>query len=272
MKRAFVYPALITIGILMILPLAWMFSSSFKTTAEIFEYPPRLVPRVLRLVNYAELFLTTGYPRWFLNSTIITVCSLALSLFFCSLAGFAFAKYDFRLRGLLFAILLASMTIPFHVILIPLYVLMARLGWANTYNALIVPYAITAFGVFLMRQYMVSLPDELLDAARVDGASEFRIYWQIILPLARPALAVMAIVGTLGSWNAFLWPMIILSTPEKFTLPIGLSVLLGEHLFDEGQWGRVMAGSFLSVLPILVMFALMQKQFISGLTLGSVRK
>jgi ABC-type glycerol-3-phosphate transport system permease component len=210
------------------------------------------------------------FIRWYLNSAMITVSYMVLSLFFSSMGGFGFAKYDFRFRGPLFAILLGSMMIPFYVILIPLFVMMVRIQWVDTYQALVIPFSAGAFGIFLMRQYMVTLPTELMDAARIDGASEFRIFLQIFLPLSRPALATLAILNFMGSWNSFLWPLIILRSPEKFTLPLGMANLLGTWM-GERLWGPVMAGAFLTALPILILFVLMQKQLIAGMTLGAIR-
>ncbi len=267
------YLALIIIGVLMVLPLLWMLSASFKTTAEIFSYPPRLVPPVFRIDNYTNLFAGTSvsnFGRWFSNSVLVVIGRLIPSLFFCSLAGFGFAKYDFRGRGLLFSILLASMMIPFYTILIPVYALIVHLGWTDTYQALTIPFMASAFGVFLMRQYIVTIPDELLDAARIDGASEFGIYWRIVLPLCKPALAALAVIGFMGSWNSYFWPMLVLTDPNKFTIPMGVVGLTGS-VGEEQKFGAVMAASSLAVLPILILFIAMQKQFISGITLGSIK-
>jgi len=271
--KALVYLALIAGGVLTVFPFLWTISASFKDTSEMFSYPPSLIPPVFRFSNYADLFFASErvhFIRWYSNSGVVTSCSVVLSLFFSSMGGFGFAKYDFRFRGPLFAILLGSMMVPFHVVLIPLFVMMIRINWVNTYLALILPFSAGAFGIFLMRQYMVTIPTELMDAARIDGASDFRIYYQIFVPLCRPALATLTILGFMNSWNSFLWPLIILRTPEKFTLPLGMANLLGTWM-GERLWGQVMAGSILSVLPVLVLFILMQKQFIAGMTLGAVR-
>ncbi len=271
--RRLLHLALLVAGILVILPLLWMLSSSFKNISEIFSYPPRLIPPVFRLDNYSYLWRGTSsanFPRWFWNSTFIAICRLVLSLFFCSLAGFGFAKYDFRGRGFLFVVLLASMMIPFHVVLIPVYALMIHLGWTDTYYALVVPFVASAFGVFLMRQYMVGIPDEFMDAARIDGASDFGIYWRIFLPLSKPALAALAVVTFRSSWGSYLWPMIVLTSPKRFTIPMGILGLVG-NVSEQQMWGATMAASTLAVLPVLAMFILMQKQFVSGLTLGGVK-
>jgi len=270
--RAFVYLMLIAGGILSVFPFLWTISASFKNTTEMFRYPPTLIPPVFRISNYIDLFALerVHFARWYLNSTLVAVCSVVLSLFFSSLGGFGFAKYDFRFRKPLFAILLGSMMVPFYTILIPLFVMMVRIQWVDTYRGLILPFSAGAFGVFLMRQYMVTLPDELMDAARIDGASEFRIYYQIFLPLSKPALGTLTVLGFMGSWNSFTWPLIILRSPEKFTIPLGMANILGTWM-GERLWGPVMAGSVLSILPILILFVLMQRQFIAGMTAGAVR-
>lgn len=274
MKR-WMYIPMLAIGVLMVLPLLWMFSSSFKNTGEIFSYPPRLIPPVIRMDNYEKLWAgtsTSNFPQWFVNSVFVSACTIIPSLFFCSLAGFGFAKYEFRGRKLLFTILLASMMLPFYTVLVPVYTLMIHLGWTDTYYALIVPFVASAFGVFLMKQYMAGIPNELLDAARIDGASEFEIYWRIILPLSKPALAALTIMGFRGSWNSYLWPMLVLSDPQKFTVPMGVVSLASSPNEGEQLWGAIMASSALAVLPVLFLFILMQKQFISGMTVGSIKR
>jgi ABC-type glycerol-3-phosphate transport system permease component len=252
----------------MIVPFVWTISSSFKTMGEIFNYPPVLIPSKLNLQNYSNLFTKVPFDRWYFNSLFLGVVSTALSVFFSSLAGYGFAKYTFRFQSALFSVLIASLIIPFQVVLIPLFVLMVKIQWIDSYLALIIPGMAPAFGIFLMRQYMVTIPSELLDAARIDGAGEFGIYWRIVLPLARPALGALTILQFMGSWNSFLWPLVVLRSKEKYTLPIGLANLLGLY---QREYGMVMAGSFLVALPIIVLFFMMQKQFIAGLTLGSVK-
>jgi len=254
-----------------LLPFLWAFSSSFKHLTEIFKYPPNFLPQSFDLINYVNLFTKQHFPQWFANSVVLAGISTVLVLFFCSLAGFAFAKYRFRFKNTLFTILIGSMIIPFQLILTPLYAEMNALKWLNTYWALIVPWVTPAFGIFLLRQYMSTLPTELLDAARIDGCSEFRIYAQIILPLARPALGTLAIYQFMNSWNSFLWPLIVLRDIELYTLPLGLATLLGLVQSETIDYGMIMAGAFLTALPIIIIFLFMQRQFISGLTLGSVK-
>lgn len=219
--------------------------------------------------NYRNLWKTVPYNRYFINSIFIATASTLLTLFFCSLGGYAFAKYRFRGQKILFGILLASMMVPFQVLLVPLFGLMYDIGWLNSYKAIIIPFSVGAFGVFLMRQFIVTIPTELLDAARIDGCSEFGIYYRIVLPIIKPALGALTIYSFLGSWNGYLWPLIILRDEEKYTLPIGLANLVGIYRQD---YGMLMAGTLLSLMPIVILFLAMQREFVQGITLGSVKE
>ena len=219
--------------------------------------------------NYRNLWKTVPYNRYFVNSVFIATASTLLTLFFCSLGGYAFAKYQFRGQKILFGILLASMMVPFQVLLVPLFGLMYDIGWLNSYKAIIIPFSVGAFGVFLMRQFIVTIPSELLDAARIDGCSEFGIYYRIVLPIIKPALGALTIYSFLGSWNGYLWPLIILRDEVKYTLPIGLANLVGTYRQD---YGMLMAGTLLSLMPIVILFLAMQREFVQGITLGSVKE
>ena len=219
--------------------------------------------------NYRNLWKTVPYNRYFVNSIFIATASTLLTLFFCSLGGYAFAKYQFRGQKILFGILLASMMVPFQVLLVPLFGLMYDIGWLNSYKAIIIPFSVGAFGVFLMRQFIVTIPSELLDAARIDGCSEFGIYYRVVLPIIKPALGALTIYSFLGSWNGYLWPLIILRDEVKYTLPIGLANLVGTYRQD---YGMLMAGTLLSLMPIVILFLAMQREFVQGITLGSVKE
>ena len=219
--------------------------------------------------NYRNLWKTVPYNRYFVNSVFIATASTLLTLFFCSLGGYAFAKYQFRGQKILFGILLASMMVPFQVLLVPLFGLMYDIGWLNSYKAIIIPFSVGAFGVFLMRQFIVTIPSELLDAARIDGCSEFGIYYRIVLPIIKPALGALTIYSFLGSWNGYLWPLIILRDEVKYTLPIGLANLVGIYRQD---YGMLMAGTLLSLMPIVILFLAMQREFVQGITLGGVKE
>ncbi|MCY4401024.1 MAG: ABC transporter permease subunit [Candidatus Poribacteria bacterium] len=219
--------------------------------------------------NYRNLWKAVPFNRYFINSVFIATASTLLTLFFCSLGGYAFAKYQFRGKTILFGILLASMMIPFQVLLVPLFGLMYDIGWLNSYNAIIIPFSVGAFGVFLMRQFIVTIPSELLDAARIDGCSEFGIYYRIVLPIIKPALGALTIYTFLSSWNGYLWPLIVLRDEAKYTLPIGLANLVGIYRQD---YGMLMAGTLLSLLPIIILFLAMQREFVQGITLGGVKE
>ena len=219
--------------------------------------------------NYRNLLKAVPYNRYFINSVYIATASTLLTLFFCSLGGYAFAKYQFRGKTILFGILLASMMIPFQVLLVPLFGLMSDIGWLNSYNAIIIPFSVGAFGVFLMRQFIVTIPSELLDAARIDGCSEFGIYYRIVLPVIKPALGALTIYTFLSSWNGYLWPLIVLRDEGKYTLPIGLANLVGIYRQD---YGMLMAGTLLSLLPIIILFLAMQREFVQGITFGGVKE
>ena len=219
--------------------------------------------------NYRNLWKTVPYNRYFVNSIFIATASTLLTLFFCSLGGYAFAKYQFRGQKILFGILLASMMVPFQVLLVPLFGLMYDIGWLNSYKAIVIPFSVGAFGVFLMRQFIVTIPSELLDAARIDGCSEFGIYYRIVLPIIKPALGALTIYSFLGSWNGYLWPLIILRDEAKYTLPIGLANLVGIYRQD---YGMLMAGTLLSLMPIVILFLAMQREFVQGITLGGVKE
>lgn len=219
--------------------------------------------------NYRKLWQAVPFNRYFINSVFIATAATLLALFFCSLGGFAFAKYQFRGKTILFGIMLASMMVPFQVLLVPLFGLMYDIGWLNSYNAIIFPFSVGAFGVFLMRQFIITIPSELLDAARIDGCSEFGIYYRIVLPIIKPALGALTIYTFLSSWNGYLWPLIVLRDEAKYTLPIGLANLIGIYRQD---YGMLMAGTLLSLLPIVILFLAMQREFVQGITLGSVKE
>ena len=257
---------------LTILPFVWMILSSIKNNAEIFRYPPTFWPEVVRFTNYIKLFEMWPFGMWYVNSLLVASIGTIAVLFFSSLAGFGFAKYDFKGRGVLFGILIGSTMIPFQLILIPLFIQVSRLGMINSYAGLIVPFMAPALGIFLMKQFMSSIPNELLDSARIDGCSEFGIYWNIIVPLIRPAMGTLAIITFLGSWNSFTWPLVILRSDAMMTLPIGLARLTENVPGKTRDFGVIMAAATLVSVPVIAVFIAMQRQFISGLLSGSVKQ
>jgi len=267
-QRAIAYGFLVFILISMATPFVWMISNTFKEQSEIFQLRPTLIPEEPHLRNYVSLFVDFDFARHFLNSAFIAVVHTCSHLFLASLAGFAFAKYSFPLKNFLFLVLLGSMMVPLYTIFIPLFVLVIRLGLVNSYAGVILPGVAGAFGIFFMKQSMEAVPNELLDSARIDGASEFRIYWQIALPLVRPALAVLAVLAFMGSWNDFVWPLVVLRSQELQTLPV---VMAGMVNLYRMEYGVVMAASLLSTMPILLLFLALQKQFLAGLTVGAIK-
>jgi ABC-type glycerol-3-phosphate transport system permease component len=265
----FTYVVLIVAALAFILPFYWMIVSSFRPTAQFFQLPIPLLPNPPSLENFETLFARTQFVRGMLNSAFLAIVAVILQVWFCALAGYTFAKLRFKGRQPLFIGILVTMMIPLGVGLIPNFIIMARIGWVDTYRALIVPGIANAFGIFWMRQYCLSLPDELLDAARVDGAGEFGIFSRIVLPIIRPALASLAIFVFLSSWNDFLQPLVFLRSEDKFTVQLWLSIV--ERQLNVRQPALVMAGSLLASIPIIALFAALQRHFIAGLTAGSVK-
>ena len=263
-KRLGLHLLLITGSVVMLVPFAWMLSTSLKEPADVFIYPPQWIPQPVQWENYRETVTVMPFGRFYLNSAIQALSVTALQLLTASLAAFAFARLRFRGRDLLFLAYLATMMIPFPVTMIPNFVIMRYLNWIDTFRALILPPSFSAFSTFLLRQYFMSIPIEMDDAARVDGASSFRIWWQIILPLSGPALATLAIFTFLGQWNSFLWPLIITNSEKMRTLPVGLATFQSQF---SVQWHLLMAGSVIAVLPILVIYIVGQKWFVRGITL-----
>ena len=260
-------------GIIVAIPLIWMISSSFKPLSEIYAFPPTLIPQTFTMKNYDRLLSDWPFWNWYGNSLVIAVISTLTVLFFTSLAGFGFAKYRFRGSRVLFIVLLASTMIPFQLILVPLYILMSRLSWSNSYLALVIPFMAPALGIFLMRQFMLSIPSELIEAARIDGATEFGIYWRVMLPLARPALAAQAVLTFLGAWNSFLWPLSVLRNRDFMTLPVGMSTMVGSvSAGSEPAIGATMAAATLVSIPVIIVFISVQKQYIAGLTAAGVKE
>jgi len=268
-------PELILINLLLLLgvviavvPYLFMVTSSLKPNAELYSLPVRILPESLYWENYRVLFSEYPFPLWFWNTVVLSIWRTVIGVLLSMLAGFAFAKYDFRYKRLLFTLVLISILLPFQIMLVPLFIQMAVMQWLNTYQGVILPFAVSAFLIFLARQYMLSVPDELLDAARIDGAGEFNIFWRVVLPTQKPALAVISILTFTGAWNDYLWPLIVLQETEKFVVNVGVASMLGPYRIPLGA---VLAGSFLSTLPILIFFFFMQRQFIAGLTEGAVK-
>jgi multiple sugar transport system permease protein/arabinosaccharide transport system permease protein len=267
-------------------PYVYMIASTFKPNAEIWGRPLTFYPQSLLnpalypgevtnvlglslfLENYLHLFERLPFWRWTFNSFYMAITRSILGIFLSALAGFAFAKYEFRLKRVGFMLVLLSIMLPFQVILIPLFIQMAAFGWLNTYRAIVIPFAASPFLIFLMRQYMLSVPDELLDAARIDGCTEFGLFWRVVAPIQKPAFGVSGILAFTGAWNDFLWPLIVLHENLLYTVNLGIAVLYGPY---ETPYGAIMAGSFLNTVPIIVVFLLLQRYFVAGLTAGALK-
>lgn len=268
--KAASYLALAVVSALMLFPFAWMLASSFKPFTEIFA-GRSFLPEQPTLANYASLFQQSDALRKVWNSLYIAALYTALAVFLCAMGGYAFAKFRFPGRGVLFGFLLATMAVPFAVVMVPLFIMMRNwFHWIDTPWPLIVPWAANAFGIFFMRQYMLSVPDDMLDAARVDGASELRIFLRIVLPVSRPGLASLAILFFVLKWNDFLWPLAVLRSEEVQTVPVMLNSLQGPP--GRTAFDVLMAGSVVSVLPMLLLFLLLQRHLVVGLTAGAVRE
>lgn len=263
--RAIVLNVALLIGLVASIgPLVWMVVSSVKPEGEIRQFPPTLIPDQVTWSNYTELFSSLNFPRYFLNSVVVALVVTVGSVLFSAMVGYALAKLDFPGKRTLFALVMGTLMVPGMVTFVPLFVLVANLDLINTYAALILPFLAAPFGVFLMRQFMLDVPDELLDAARVDGAGEFRTFFRIVLPQARPALATLGILTFLGSWNNFLWPLVAVQSADRYTLPVALA------LYSTGQntvqYGLLVAGATVIVLPILVVFLVLQRHIVQGIS------
>jgi multiple sugar transport system permease protein len=249
-------------------PLLWMLSASFMAPGASTSLPTPILPPSPTLANYRTLFGSTGMGRYLLNSLLIATLSTVISVSFNLMAGYAFAKLRFRGRDALFRLLLGALVIPGQVAMLPLFLMLKPLGLINTYGGAIVPAMASIFGIFLVLQFVRGIPDDLLEAARIDGASEFRIFLTIVVPLLAPVLATLAIFSFLGSWNDFMWPLIVLTDDALHTLPVALAGLSREHVQDSEL---MMAGSVVTVLPVLVLFLALQRQYMAGLMAGGVK-
>ena len=266
--RLWLYIFVTAFGLVMILPFYYMVITSFKTLEDVTSVPISLTLKNPTIKPYNDLLDALAYGRFMLNSFFVAITTTIGTLFFCSLAGYAFAKHQFRFKNGLFMFLLSTMLIPGSVLLVPGFLLMRDFGFLNTFLPLILPGLTGAFGIFLSRQFIQEIPDDFLDAARIDGASDFRIYWQIILPLSKPLLATLAILTFLYNWNNFISPLIYIFDESKFTLPLGLSLLQGRYT----NWENVqMAGAALAIIPVLVLFFIFQKQIVRSLSTSGLK-
>ena len=268
MKKILLYTFLIITSIVTLVPFIWMLSASFMFDGDASVFPPIFIPDPFTITQYTVLFERLNVARNFFNSLFLSVTVTLISLFLNSMAGYAFAKYKFKGKNQLFNLLLSSMIIPSQVTMLPLFLMLKSMGLINTYMAIIIPGLANIFGIFLIRQYVMAIPDSLLEAARIDGASDFEIYRKVIIPLATPILVTLAIFTFLGTWNDFLWPLIALTDNSMYTLPVALANLMGEHTKDPEL---MMAGSVITIIPVIIVFLVLQKYYVRGIMMGSVK-
>jgi ABC-type glycerol-3-phosphate transport system permease component len=263
------YLALAYFSLIFLVPIFWTVSSSFKSLENTLTNELIWLPKKLHVENYVRVWGKGNFGRFFLNSTIVAVLVTGGHLLLASMAGYGLAKFRFRGRGIIFTFILSTMMVPIQVLVVPLFIIVRTFGWINTYAGLIVPAMLTAFGVFLMRQYMLTIPNELINAARIDGCRELRIFFQIILPLAKPGAGALAILIFLGTWNNLLWPLVVVNSDRLFTLPLGLVRLAkSEH---GVKFNELLSAAVISSAPVVVFFLLFQRFYIDGLTVGSIK-
>jgi multiple sugar transport system permease protein len=266
LSSVLIYLMLIAGGLVMVIPFVWMIATSLKPAKEVFL--GYFFPMAPTLENYVLVLNKVPFARWYLNSLIVATCTTLSVAFFDSLTGFVLAKYEFPGKNVIFVFILSTLMVPTEMLVIPWFILSNNLNWVDTYWGIMFPGVITAFGTFLMKQFMEGVPSELLDAARMDGVSEFGLFWRIALPLVKPALAALCIFTFLGNWNAFLWPVIITEKMDMRTVPVGLAFFSGEA---GSSWELIMAGASMATVPVLIVFLFLQRQIIKGIALTGLK-
>ena len=266
--KILLYAIMIVVAGMALAPLFWMVSASFMPTGQANTFPPPFLPRQVTFEHYLSLFTRLNLARYLFNSAFLAVSVTLISLVINSMAGYAFAKYRFRGRDGLFKLLIASLVIPAQVTMLPLFLMLNKMGVINSYVGVIIPGMASIFGIFLIRQFAMSVPDSLIEAARIDGAGDFRIYWSLILPLCKPVLITLAVFTFMGTWNDFLWPLIVMTDDSMYTLPVALANLSLEHVQDTEL---MMAGAVVTVLPVMVVFLVLQRYYVAGITAGGLK-
>ncbi|PLR95992.1 sugar ABC transporter permease [Bacillus sp. T33-2] len=263
------YTLLLFITVLTVGPFLWLVATSLKSGSEnIFQYPPKFIPENPTLSNYKGVMEAFPFWRYLMNSTIVSLLTVTFNIIFCSLAAYPLARMNFKGKNIVFILIISTMMIPFQLLMIPIYLLSLELGLQNTYAGLVLPHATTAFGIFLMRQAFFTIPYELDESGRMDGANSFQIWWKILVPLVKPSIVTLAIFTFVTAWGDFLWPLIITNDESMYTLPLGVNTLAGNF---SSNWRLIAAGAVISVLPIIVFFAVMQRHFIEGAMKGAVK-
>ncbi len=265
-NKAFAYIFLTVVGFIMVFPFLWMVSTSLKTGVDI--YSQSIIPKTVTFNNYVRVIENSNFLLWFKNSLIIAAITTISVLFFDTLVGYTFAKLPFKLKGILFVMILSTLMIPTEMLIIPWYMMSTSLGWLNSYWSLLFPGLTSAFGIFMMRQFFMGVPDDILEAGRIDGLSEFGIFLRAAVPMVKPAMSALGIFTFLGNWNAFLWPVIAVDKTDIYTLPVGLALFSGE---SYNQWDLVMAAASLATIPVLIVFFFFQKQIIEGIHMTGLK-
>ncbi len=258
------FAALLIGSLLMFLPYLWMVLTSFKSNSEILTSTNHLLPKEPTLSGYRKVLEEVPFFRWFINSLSTSAIVTVGAMFSSALAGYIFAKFRFRGKRLLFVVILATMMVPFQIVMVPTYIIISKLNLVNDLSAIVIPYLVSAFGIFLAKQFIEAIPNELIEAARMDGASEFRTFWSLVIPQIKPALSALAIFSFMASWNNYLWPLIILNEESKMTVPLALVFFNGQNVVN---YNVVMSAAVLIMIPVVVIFLIFQKQFIKGLTM-----
>lgn len=270
LKKVLLYSLLILLTLFMLGPFLWLISTSLKSAGEnIFQYPPQLIPEKITFMNFVKVMDTFPFWRYLFNSVVVTVLTVVFNVLFCSLAAYPLARMNFKGKNVIFILILATMMIPFQLLMVPIYVMALNMGLDNTYAGMVLPHITTAFGVFLMRQAFSVIPYDLDESARMDGANSFQIWFRILMPLVKPSILTLTIFTFITAWGDFLWPLIIVGDQNMFTLPLGLNMLSGTFTSD---WRLIAAGAIISMAPIIIFFLFLQRQFISGVMNGAVKE
>ncbi len=262
------YVPIILICIFMLIPVFWTIMSSFKAGTDLYEWPPRIIPKEFSLANYMLAFKKGNFSTYFINSFFITITSTILTVIINTMAGFALAKYRFKGDKLILVGFISTLMIPLEVIMIPIFTVISKVGFYDSYLGLIIPPAATPTGLFMIRQFLLSVPDSLLEASRIDGASEFQIFWKVIVPISKPVISVLAIFSFMWRWNDYIWPLIVISDPRKYTVQLAISNFIGEYNVD---WNSLLAMSVVTMIPVLIVFLIFQKNFVQGMVTSGMK-
>lgn len=268
-KKISIYILMTIFAVFLGFPFLWMVITSLKTSAQIFVFPPIFIPDPIQLSNYSDAWVKASFSKYFFNSVFVTVTTVLGQIITSSLAAYSFSRLHYKGRDKIFLAYLATMMIPFPVIMVPNFIIMRMLNWINTYQALIIPSIFTAYGTFMLRQFFMTIPTELDEAATIDGSSKLGIFWNIILPLSKPGIITLCVFSFIGAWNSFLWPLIVTNKQKYFTLPLGLAVFRGFQYNVE--YHLLLAGTVICILPILVIYLFAQKFFVEGIALSGIK-